>query len=165
MMLGVKEPWPLGERLDQRDPRLSMRSALKPYGCAFMLTVEAGRWLAGGRPWTPLQITALYDEACSQGIVRERDAFIEQWQDMVNLAAGRLAVKYTDRHEPADFPYSPEYVVFRCYERQDMDVGQHFVYEQPDADIQYDPLGSAAPGLSNSRKHGVIVSSRAFRIL
>ena len=47
-----------------------------------------------------------------------------------------------------------------------MDVGQHFhVYEQPDADIQFDPLGSAAPGLSNSRKHGVIVSSRAFRIL
>ena len=55
MMLGVKEPWPLGERLDQRDSRLSMRPALKPYGCAFMLTVRSGP-VAGG--WSSVDAVA-----------------------------------------------------------------------------------------------------------
>ena len=172
-MKGSKDPWPLHGRLDQRDARLSARPAIKPYGCAFMLTTEVGRYLADPAQdpasdlyierWTPLQIIALYDTACEKGYVRARDAFIEDWDKVIDLAAGRNAVDSLGWKD-ADYPYSEDEIVIDCWERQDMNVGQHFTVQIPQGGIQYDPLGSAEPGLSNSRKYGIIVSKRAFKI-
>lgn len=176
-MRGPQEPWPLNGRLDQRDERLKIRPSLSPYGCAFMIAAEVGRYLADPEHnpasplyidrWSPLQIIAIFDEGVSRGFVRESDAYMEDWDDTINLAAGRRAVQQIGDpwHKPADYPYSPDEIVISCYERQDIDVGKHFCLEIPHAEIQYDPLSSAEPGLSWSRKLGIVVSKRAFRIL
>lgn len=173
-MKGLQEPWPLLDRLDQRDERLSARPAIRPYGCAFMCSVEIGRYLADPAQdpssdlyierWTPLQIIALYDTACEKGYVRARDAYIERWEDVINLAAGREAVDYQG-HAPADQAYTEDTIVVSCWERQDMNVGVHFTVSIPQGGIQYDSLGSAEPGLSNSRKYGIVVSTRVFKVL
>ena len=71
-MLDAKAPWPLLDgRLDQRDERLKIRPSLAPYGCAFMLCVEAGRHLSDRPPWTPLQIIGLYDVGVKLGAMRK----------------------------------------------------------------------------------------------
>ena len=98
-MLDAKAPWPLLDgRLDQRDERLKIRPALAPYGCAFMLTCEIGRYLADRPPWTPLQIVGLYDVGVKLGAIR-KDAYIEDWDKIIDLAAGYNAVDYLG-HKP-----------------------------------------------------------------
>ena len=133
-----------------------------------MLSFEAGRYLKSDPhgtvcPYTPCQIIALHDEATEQGILGE-DCFVQDWDRMIDLAASRNAVKYLG-HKPADYPDSDGELVFDVWKRMDRNIGVHFTWTCPSPGIQYDPLGSAEPGLSWSRKLGIVVSRRAFRIL
>ena len=167
-LLAKQAPWPLLDRLDQRDERMAARPKIKPYGCAMMLCCEVGRYLktdlhGEAPPYTPDEIIALRDEAIERGILGP-DCFIQDWDRMIDLVAARNAVDYLG-HKSADYPFSSEEIVLDCWERQDRNVGKHFTWTHPSAGIQYDPLGSAEPGLSWSRKLGIVVSRRAFRIL
>ena len=163
---GLRDPWPLDGRLDQRDPRLGPKIAR--YGCAMLLCAAAGAWLQRRPPPGWEQVLTWWGEARHSGTIGD-DCFIERWARAINDAAGELVVEYAgppgeppDSHDPPDYPLRPGELVFDCWRRQDVDVGEHFTWVHP---VRYDPLGSAEPGLSWSRKLGVVVSRRAFRIV
>ena len=172
-MLELKEPWPLNGRLDQRDPRMRDRPQIAPFGCALLICSAVGRFLSNGPLWTPLETVGLLDTCGKKGIVRVSDCYIDDWDKVVDFIAGSDRSDYLG-HVDADFPHAPDKIVIDVWRRTDIDVGLHFTWSHPAADIQYDPLGSAHPGkvvdpdgatLSNSRKYGSIESRRAFQIL
>ena len=165
----MKAPWPLNGRLDQRDPRLAADPDIAPYGCAMMLTFAAGTWLMDREPPAADQVLSLHAQGVQQGII-EDECFVRRWARAINLAAGMVVVTYAgpegeppDSHDPYDYPFKPGELVFDCWWRPSRpQIGFHFTWSHPE---QYDPLGSFAPGLSNSRQYGVVHSRRAFRII
>lgn len=158
---GPHDPWPLSGRLDQRDPALAAVPDIAPYGCAMMLCFASGAYLADRDPPDAAEVLAMHAAGVRDGLIGD-ECFIESWERVIDMAAGQHVVEYTDRHEPADFPLDPGWLVFDCWKRTDRNVGVHFTIRHP---ILYDPLGSAEPGLSWSRKLGQVVSRRAFRIV
>lgn len=170
---GLHDPWPLGYRLAQTDPSLAKRPEIAKNGCAFMCCVYVAdafhRPLIQPRVYVDSSlILQTYDLALEEKAMRE-DCLVEDWEKVISIAysgsVDNSPVAYTGKRDttPALSPREDQIVITRWTH---LNYG-HFTFEyfSDSASIQYDPLGSAEPGLSLTRKLGKMESTRVFKII
>ena len=143
--------------IDQRETEIA------PYGCAFMCAVEAGRVIAGRPVPGPDEVVRLWREATQRDVLGD-ECFVYRWWELLRITAGGYCKFNRVPGSPADATGTDTRLVIAYWHQPERPrLGGHFVLPaQPLIPDAYDPLGSAEPGLSWTRKRGEPRNYRVF---